>query len=76
MFQLISKQILMQGFLVGGKDFGPAYFNEHQENVQKWLRDGEITAKLSVTEGIENAAEGLIGIFKGENFGKAVLKVK
>ena len=66
----------MQGFLVGTKDFGPAYHQEHQERVQKWLKDGDITVKLSITEGIENAAEGLVGIFKGENFGKAVLKVK
>jgi len=66
----------MQGFIVGKKDFGPAYYQEHQDHVQKWLRDGDIKAKLSITEGIDNAAEGLIGIFKGENFGKAVLKVK
>ena len=66
----------MQGFLVGNKDFGPVYFEEHQNKVQEWLRDGKIQAKLSITEGIENAAEGLVGILKGENFGKAVLKVR
>jgi NADPH-dependent curcumin reductase CurA len=27
-------------------------------------------------EGIDNAAEGLVGIFQGKNFGKAVLKIK
>jgi len=66
----------MQGFMVGNKDFGLAYYQEHQDQVQKWLRDGDIKAKLSITDGIENAAEGLVGIFKGENFGKAVLKVR
>lgn len=74
--QLVTKQITMQGFLVGNPSFGPAYFKDHQENMQKWLADGSIKAKLSVTEGIENAADGLIGMLVGKNFGKAVLKVK
>jgi len=31
--------------------------------------------RLSVTEGIDHAAEGLVGMLKGENFGKAVLTI-
>ena len=65
----------MQGFLVGNPDFGPAYFKEHQENLQKWLADGTFKAKLSFTDGIDKAAEGLVGIFEGKNFGKAVLRI-
>jgi NADPH-dependent curcumin reductase CurA len=30
---------------------------------------------MTVTEGIENAAEGLVGMLEGKNFGKAVLKI-
>ncbi|KAF6829450.1 zinc-binding dehydrogenase [Colletotrichum musicola] len=74
--QLVTKQITMQGFLVGNPSFGPAHFKDHQENMQKWLADGSVKAKLSVTEGIDNAADGLIGMLVGKNFGKAVLKVK
>ncbi len=66
----------MEGFLVGTKDFGLAYYEEHQQKVQRWLKDGSIKAKLSVTEGIAKAAEGLVGMLEGRNFGKAVLKVK
>lgn len=73
---IISKQILMQGFIVSNPDFGPAYYKEHQENLQKWLAEGSIKAKLSVTEGIDNAAETLVGMLEGKNFGKAILKVK
>ncbi|KAI0880203.1 NAD(P)-binding protein [Annulohypoxylon maeteangense] len=76
LFLLISKLITMQGFLVGQPEFGPAYFQEHQQNVQKWIADGSFKAKLDVTEGIEKAAEGFIGMLKGENFGKAILKIK
>ncbi|PKS11154.1 hypothetical protein jhhlp_002915, partial [Lomentospora prolificans] len=75
LFQLVSKQIVMEGFLVGKPDFGPAYFQEHQEKVQAWLADGSFKAKLAVTEGIDKAAEGFVGMLKGENFGKAVVRI-
>ncbi|KAI1104789.1 NAD(P)-binding protein [Jackrogersella minutella] len=76
LFLLISKLITMQGFLVGQPEFGPAYFKEHQETVQEWIAEGSLKAKLDVTEGIDNAAEGFVGMLKGDNFGKAVLKIK
>lgn len=65
----------MQGFLVFDPDFGPKYTEEHQKNLQKWIKDGEITVKMDVTKGMDKAAEGLSGMLKGENFGKAVLEV-
>ncbi|CAI6099061.1 unnamed protein product [Clonostachys chloroleuca] len=73
---VISKQLILQGFLVFNPKFGPAYFKEHQEKFQKWLAEGSVKAKLHITDGIDRAPEGLVGIFKGENFGKAVLKIK
>lgn len=76
LFQLIAKLITMQGFLVAQPEFGPAYFEEHQQQVQKWIAEGSFKAKLHVTEGIDKAAEGFVGMLKGDNFGKAVLKIK
>ena len=66
----------MQGFLVSQPEFGGAYDAEHQETVQKWLADGSFRAKLHVTEGMDKAAEGFVDMLKGNNFGKAVLKIK
>ena len=60
---------------VGDPDMGPLYTEEHQKNVQKWIHDGSFKAEMSVTVGIDNAAEGLLGLFEGKNFGKAVLEV-
>ncbi|OHW98755.1 zinc-binding dehydrogenase [Colletotrichum incanum] len=76
LMQLVAKQITMQGFLVGNPKFGRAYFKDHQEHLQEWLSEGSIKAKLAVTEGIDNAPDGLIGMLTGKNFGKAVLKIK
>ncbi|CAK7200486.1 hypothetical protein SEUCBS139899_003182 [Sporothrix eucalyptigena] len=76
MFRFVQKRILMQGFLVGDPDFGPKYAAEHQKNIQQWLHEGSFKSKLFVTEGIDHAAEGLVGMLEGRNFGKAVLKIK
>merc|ERR1711939_882631 len=51
------------------------YAVDHQKNVQKWISEGSFKAEQSITQGIDNAAEGLLGLFKGTNFGKAVLEV-
>lgn len=60
---------------VNDKNMGPVYFEEHQKNVQKWIHEGTFKAVQDVTEGIDKAGEGLLGLFEGKNFGKAVLEV-
>lgn len=54
---------------------GAKYFDDHQKNIQKWIHDGTFKAQQSVTEGIDNSGDGLIGMLAGKNFGKAVLEV-
>lgn len=75
MMQFVAKRINMQGFIVGDENMGPKHAAEHQKNVQKWIHEGTFKAKMAVTEGIDNAADGLIGMLAGKNFGKAVLKI-
>ncbi|KAL4809240.1 hypothetical protein BDV18DRAFT_131556 [Aspergillus unguis] len=71
---VLTKRLTMRGFIVGDAGMGDKYTKEHQENVQKWIKDGSFKNLIHETEGIENAAEGLVGIFYGKNLGKAVLK--
>ncbi|EMC98696.1 hypothetical protein BAUCODRAFT_30964 [Baudoinia panamericana UAMH 10762] len=75
MMMFVAKRLCMQGFIVGDENMGPVYAEEHQKNVQKWLSDGSFKAEMSTTKGIDNAAEGLLGLFEGKNFGKAVLEI-
>ncbi|KAI9784377.1 MAG: hypothetical protein M1835_003604 [Candelina submexicana] len=75
LMNFVAKRLKMQGFIVGDPDFGPKYAAEHQKNMQKWLHEGTFKAKTSVTEGIDNGIDGLLGMFEGKNFGKAVLKI-
>jgi NADPH-dependent curcumin reductase CurA len=75
LFQVIAKRLTMRGFIVGDKNMGPAYMEERNKNVAKWLSEGSFKVKTDVTEGMDNAAEGFIGMLQGKNFGKAVLKI-
>lgn len=73
--RIVTQRVTMRGFIVGDKDFGPAYYQDHQDKVQKWLAEGSFKAKIHYTESIDKAAEGFIGMLRGDNFGKAALKI-
>jgi len=72
---VVSKRLTITGFLTSDRNLGPKYWVEHQKNVQQWIKEGSLTVKTNVTDGIDNAAEGLVGMLKGDNFGKAVLTI-
>jgi len=66
----------MTGFMVADANMGPKHAAAHRENVTRWLKDGSFKAKIHEDVGMERAAEAFVGMLKGDNFGKAVLKVK
>ncbi|KAJ5948206.1 hypothetical protein N7466_001221 [Penicillium verhagenii] len=74
LMHIVAKRITCRGFIVGDANMGPVYTKEHQKNVQQWIKDGSFKVLIHETEGIENSAQGLIDIYHGKNFGKAVLK--
>lgn len=40
-----------------------------------WLAAGNIQYREDMVEGLERAAEAFIGLLRGENFGKVVVRV-
>lgn len=72
---VVAKRLTIRGFIVLDRDMGAKYAEEHQKKMQKWIHEGTFKVKLSVTEGIDNAPDGLVGMLQGKNFGKAVLKI-
>jgi len=62
----------MQGFLVGDfqKDFKEAYVN-----LSQFVQDGELKFEETIHEGIEKVPDAFLGLFKGENIGKQLVKV-
>ncbi|KAE8377823.1 hypothetical protein BDV26DRAFT_262780 [Aspergillus bertholletiae] len=71
---VLTKRLTMRGFIVGDAGMGDKYNEEHQKNVQKWIKEGSFKALTHETVGIDNSADALLGIFHGKNKGKAVLK--
>lgn len=73
---VVGKRLKIQGFIVFDANMGPKYAADHQKDVAKWISEGTFKAQQSVTEGIDNAIKGLLGMLKGENFGKSVLTIE
>jgi NADPH-dependent curcumin reductase CurA len=40
-----------------------------------WVRDGKVKYKEFVTEGLESAPGAFMGLLKGANFGKQLVRV-
>ena len=74
MGQMLRKRILMQGFIIFD-DFGHLY-PEFAQEMAGWVESGKILYREDVIDGLENAPAAFIGLLKGENFGKRVIRVQ
>lgn len=70
--KLIKTKALMQGFIVS--DYADR-FPEGAKQLAEWLSDGKLHYEETVTEGFENIPDAFLGLFKGENKGKQLIKV-
>ncbi|MCP3786243.1 NADP-dependent oxidoreductase [Micromonospora sp. A3M-1-15] len=69
---LIGKRLTLRGFLVG--DHGHLREQFVQE-MAGWLRDGRISYDETVVDGIERAPEAFLGLLRGENLGKMLVRL-
>ena len=44
------------------------------KDISKWLQEGKIKRKEFIIEGLENAPNGLLKLFNGDNTGKMLVK--
>ncbi|HYB08932.1 MAG TPA: NADP-dependent oxidoreductase [Alphaproteobacteria bacterium] len=72
LWHLVRARARVEGFLV--LDYAERY-KEGLGELARWVKEGKIKYREDITSGIENAPRKLIGLLKGENFGKALIKV-
>lgn len=69
---IIGKRIKLQGFIV--TDYAPRRA-EFYDDMGKWIANGQMKWQETILEGIENAPRAFIGLFKGDNLGKMLVKL-
>jgi len=68
----LTKRLILRGFIV--TDFA-ARHADFLRDVSAWLKEGRIKYREDVVEGLEQAPRALIGLLRGENFGKRLVRV-
>ena len=58
-----------------GKGYRAFYCLSHCCLGARWLAKGKLRYRESVTEGLENAPDAFMGLLRGENFGKQIVKI-
>ena len=69
---MVLKQLKVQGFLVY------RWVDRYSEGIHqnlKWIKEGKLKYRETITEGFENMFKAFTDMLKGGNIGKAVVKV-
>ena len=69
---ILTKRLRVQGFIV--YDFAEQ-MRDFLREVGSWVREGKLKYKEDIVEGLENAPQAFIGLLRGANFGKLLIKV-
>jgi hypothetical protein len=68
----LVRRARLEGFLV--HDYLDRY-DEGLKDLNAWLKQGKLKQRETIVEGLENAPKALMGLFKGENTGKQIVKI-
>jgi len=69
---ILTNRIKVQGFIVSDR---MELWAKALPELAGWVAAGRIKYRETVTEGLENAPKAFIGLLKGENFGKQLVKL-
>ncbi len=70
--QLIIHRARMEGFIVF--DYYRKYSQARQE-LAGWMKDGKLSYTETITEGFDRIPEAFLGLFRGDNTGKQLVRI-
>ena len=70
--QIIYKRVTIRGFV--GTDFADQQ-GQFEAQMADWIRVGRIRWAEDISEGLASAPRALIGVLRGENLGKALVRI-
>jgi NADPH-dependent curcumin reductase CurA len=70
---LLVKRARMQGFVIF--DYAPR-FEEAVARLAEWIRDGRLRYSEDALNGIEHAPGAIAGLYRGENTGKRLIRIR
>jgi NADPH-dependent curcumin reductase CurA len=70
--QLLTKSALMKGFIV--TDYAQ-HNKEGLTQLSQWIKEGKLQYRENIVEGFEQAVDAFLGLFRGDNIGKQLVKV-
>jgi NADPH-dependent curcumin reductase len=72
MRSVLTKRLTIRGFIVS--DFA-ARQADFLRDMSQWVREGKVKYREFITDGIESAPSAFMGLLKGANFGKQLVRV-
>ena len=72
MFSIVQKRLTIQGFIVSDH---VALMGDFVNDVAPLLPSGKLKSRETVVDGLAKAPQAFMGLLKGENFGKLVVKI-
>jgi NADPH-dependent curcumin reductase CurA len=69
---ILVNRIRVQGFIVFDR---PELWSAANTDLIAWYRAGQLKHREWITSGLENAPRAFIGLLRGENLGKALVKI-
>ena len=72
LFYVTTKRLTIRGFIVSDH---LEWRSQFLGKMRQWIGEGRIKWKETIVAGIENAPKAFLSLFKGENFGKMLVKI-
>ncbi|HEU5096517.1 MAG TPA: NADP-dependent oxidoreductase, partial [Reyranella sp.] len=72
MFTIVQRRLTLQGFIVSDHT---SLIGEFVNEVGGLLKAGTLKSRETIVEGLAKAPQAFMGLLKGENFGKLIVKI-